>query len=908
MARLKQGDIKKPFWGLEVLETAEILGSDMDRGLEEKEALSRLGLFGFNSFGKAKVLSVFSIFIRQFQSPLIVILIFASITTIVLREWTDASIIILAVAVNTFLGFFQEKKAERAIADLSSYIQERARVIRDGKEMDVDASTLVSGDLIHISFGMRVPADARVVSAQNLSVDEAILTGESTPVAKEIGSVSEAAIVTERKSMIFGGTFVAEGSAHAIVTAIGSSTEIGKLAQLVAETRQEHTPLQKAVFALSWIITIGISLIVTGIFALGVSRGEPIVDMFVVSIAVVVGAIPEALPVGLTAVLAIGIQRIARRKGIMRNLVAAETLGSTSVIMVDKTGTLTEAKMRLTDIVITLTDADRKRTDTDTDLARIDADKKQIFSSEQKELLRLALLNTDVVIENSDKNPDDWLISGRALEANIVREAATQGINIFEGGAQNRNRMVLPFSSTYKFSVAREGNTLVVMGAPDVLLARSEIDKDDYIAMIKQIEEMSEYGRRVLGIATLQISDAAELERIRSDSLKGLTFKGILGFHDPVRKDVLETLRKIKNYGVKVVMATGDLKGTAVAVANEIGWGIKEGQVLTGEELRGLDDKALLEILPHTRIFARVTPEDKLRIVMLYKKSGETVAMTGDGVNDAPSLKAADIGIAVGSGSDVAKGIADLVLLDDKLSTIVAAIEEGKRMIMNIRKIFVYLMSNSLDEVILIGGALLAGLALPLSAIQIIWVNLFTGSLPAIGFAFDRPNADVDGALSNTLFSTERGDKGRLNGKAISARGRIIDNEVKFLTIGIGIFTSALLFVLYWLMVEFFSVELIIARNVLFMCFASYILAVAFSFHSLRRPLFSYPVFDNKFLVSGVAIGFALLAATMYLPLLYKFFGTAPVPPIWLTLVAGWLVLNIAIVEGAKFIFYRRDG
>jgi len=868
-ASLKQGDIEKPFWGLEISETAEILGSDTDKGLEGKEATIRLGLFGSNSFGKAKVPSAFSIFIRQFQSPLIIILIFASIATIVLREWADASIIILAVAVNTFLGFYQERKAERAIADLSSYIQERARVIRDGKEIDVDASALVPGDLIHISFGMRVPADARVISAQSLSVDEAILTGESTPVAKEAGSVSEAAIVTERKSMVFGGTFVAEGSAHAIVTATGSSTEIGKLAQLVAETRQERTPLQKTVFALSWIITIGISLIVTGIFTLGVSRGEPIVDMFVVSIAVVVGAIPEALPVGLTAVLAIGIQRIARRKGIMRNLVAAETLGSTSVIMVDKTGTLTEAKMKLTDIVI----------------ARTDADKKQFFSNEQKELLRLGILNTDVVVENPDKNPDEWQISGRPLEANIVREAAAQGINIFIGGAQNRNRVIIPFSSTYKFSVAREGNTLVVMGAPDVLLARSEIDKDDYVATMKQIEEMSEHGRRVLGIATLQMSDTAEAEHIRPDSLKGLTFKGILGFHDPVRQDVLETLRKIKNYGVKVVMATGDLKGTAIVVANEIGWDIKEGQVLTGEELKGLDDKALLEVLPHTRIFVRVTPEDKLRIAMLYKKSGEVVAMTGDGVNDAPSLKAADIGVAVGSGSDVAKGIADLVLLDDKLSTIVSAIEEGKRMIMNIRKIFVYLMSNSLDEVILIGGALLAGLALPLSAVQIIWVNLFTGSLPAIGFAFDK-----DGDL-------DRLDK---------SKTAIIDSEVKFLTIGVGTFTSALLFVLYWLMVETFSVELTIARNVLFMCFASYILAVAFSFHSLRRPLFSYSVFDNKFLVVGVVLGFALLVATMYLPVLQKFFGTALVPPIWLTFVAGWLVLNIAIVEGAKFIFYQK--
>lgn len=874
--KLKPNDIQQPFWGFEVLETVKILGGDLDKGLDEKEASRRLRVFGPNSFGKAEAPSMFSVFVRQFQSPLIIILLIASVATIVLREWADASIIIIAVAVNTFLGFYQERKAELAIADLNSYIQERTRIIRNGKERDVNASILVPGDLIRLSFGMRVPADARVVSARSLFADEAILTGESMPVAKEAGSISEAAGVADRKNMVFGGTLVVEGSMHAIVTATGISTEIGKLAKLVAETHQERTPLQKTVFALSWAITIAISLIVTGIFVLGVAWGQPVVDMFIVSIAVVVGAIPEALPVGLTAVLAIGIQRIARRNGIMRNLAAAETLGSTSIIMIDKTGTLTEAKMKLTDIVL----VDELVSDRPYDYSR-----RVSFSDEQKELLRIGILNTDVVIENSDKKLDEWLISGRVLEANIIREAAAQGINVFKESVQDRNRLIMPFSSAYKFSAVRDGDWLVIMGAPDVLLAKSILDKDDYIVALNRVEEMSGHGRRVLGLATLRINDNEfESDRIKPDLLKGLTFKGILGFHDPVRWDVSETIKKINSYGVGVVMATGDLKGTAVSVANEIGWNIKEGQVLTGEELKSMDDETLLGALLHTRIFARVTPEDKLRIANLYKKRGETVAMTGDGVNDAPSLKASDIGIAVGSGSDVAKGIADLVLLDDKLSTIVAAIEEGKRMIMNIRKIFVYLMSNSLDEVVLIGGALLANLALPLSAVQIIWVNLFTGSLPAIGFAFDK-----------------NGDMKRLDKRKLT----IIDNEVKFLTLGIGVFTSVLLFVLYWLMVEFFSVELVIARNVLFMCFASYVLAIALSFHSLRQPLFSYPIFDNKFLILGVAFGFFLLAATMYLPILQNFFGTSVVPPMWLTVVAGWLILNIALVEGAKFIFYR---
>ncbi|MEX2033032.1 MAG: HAD-IC family P-type ATPase, partial [Candidatus Colwellbacteria bacterium] len=831
----------------------------IDNGLGEKEAADRVAVFGNNIFGKSKEPSVLVTFFRQFGSPLIIILVIAAITTLVFHEWADAAIIILAVTINTFLGFYQERKAERAITDLSSYIQERARVIRDGVEHEIDAAMLVPGDILHISHGMRVPADARLVSVQNLSVDESILTGESLPVAKDINSISEAAIVTERRNMIFGGTLVTEGSGHAIVTATGPLTEIGKLARLVSETRQERTPLQKAVTTLAWVIAVGISLLVSGVFALGVYRGEPVFDMFIISIAVVVGAIPEALPVGLTAVLAVGIQRIARRKGIMRNLVASETLGSTTLIMIDKTGTLTEAKMKLTDIV------------------RVDD------STSDEEILRLATINTDVVVENPKDTPDKWQISGRPLEANIIREAALRGINVLD--PKDRSRMVLPFSSVFKFSVARANGFLVAMGAPDILLRRSKLDKDEYLSILERIEKMSEGGSRVLGIAVLPVNgEMGSASYVRPEALEGLTFKGILGFHDPVRKDVPEALEKIERYGVRVVMATGDLKGTAVAVANEIGWNVQEGEVLTGEELKQLNDKELLEALSHVRVFARVTPEDKLRVAKLYQKRGEVVAMTGDGVNDAPSLKAADIGIAVGSGSDVAKGVADLVLLDDKFSTIVAAIEEGKRMLLNIRKIFVYLMSNSLDEVILVGGSLLAGLALPLSAIQIIWVNLFTGSLPAIAFAFDK-----DGDL-------------RLREKS---RSNILDNEVKFLTLGIGILTSVLLFVLYWVLVRM-SVDLATARSVLFMCFASYILVVAFSLRNLHRPLFSYPVFENKFLVFGVMLGFLLLAATMYVPFLQNFFGTITVSPVWLVLVVGWLVLNVALVEWAKWLFYRR--
>lgn len=871
--------LKNPFWGQEIKTVAASLKTNLEKGLSEEEAVKRLTVFGANKFGRDEGPSLFSIFLRQFGSPLIVILLIASAATILIKEWADASVIILAVMVNVFLGFYQENKAERAIADLRSYIQKRARVIRDGLEKEVDASLVVPGDLIHISQGMRVPADTRLASVNNLMVDEAILTGESLPVAKKIDSISEAAIITERKNMLFGGTLVAEGSAHAVVTGTGLHTEIGKLSQLVGETRQERTPLQKAVSVLAWAIAIGTSLLVTGIFALGTSRGEPVFDMLIISIAVVVGAIPEALPIGLTAVLAVGIRRIAHRRGIIRNLIASETLGSTTTIMVDKTGTLTEANMKLTDIILSNQLIDSK-------------DYKDRpggeFSAEQKELLRLAVLNTDVAIENPHDKPEQWRVSGRALEANIVSAAVSQGLNVLDSGfgLPDGFRIVLPFSSAYKFSVAKDKmrSVLTVMGAPDVLLDKSNLSKEKYVAMRNLIEEISGRGRRVLGIAIMKPDTDGQAGWINPDAVVDLEFAGVLVFHDPVRENIPETMDRIEKYGVRVVMATGDLKGTAVAVANEIGWKITGGEVLTGEELERMNDADLLKAMSHVRVFARVTPEDKLRIVRLYQKSGEVVAMTGDGVNDAPSLKAADIGVAVGSGSDVAKGVADLVLLDDKLNTIVTAIEEGKRMLLNIKKIFVYLMSNALDEVVLIGGSLLAGLALPLSAIQIIWVNLFTGSLPAVAFAFDK-----DGGLVRQKKS----------------RSAILDNEVKFLTIGTGVLTSVLLFVLYWLLLKM-SVDVNVARNVLFACFASYILVVAFSIRNLGRPLFSYPLFDNKILLAGITVGLALVAATIYLPLFQNFFGTMAIAPRWLFLVGGWLVLNVLLVEGTKWLFYRK--
>lgn len=875
-------EIPKHPWSLSPQELQTPLETSLKEGLTSEVVATRIVLYGKNEFSVEKVPALYSIFLHQFKNPLIIVLLIATIFTLVLSEWVDASIIAFAILINTVLGFVQEYKAERAIADLRSYITERTRVIRNGEEKEIDSKDLVPGDIIHLTHGVRVTVDARLIRTINLSVDESILTGESLPVSKQLESLSDFAVLAERTNMVFAGTLVVEGSAYALVTKTGYDTEIGTLAKLAHDTTSEKTPLQIALSSLTWVIIVCISLLVLGIFALGVNQGQPLYDMILLSIAIIVGAVPEALPIGLTAVLAIGVNRIAKKKGIMRSLIAAETLGSTTIILTDKTGTLTEARMELVGIHpleklngdFTVTDKSQKR-----------------YSIVQKEILRLAVGNSDVTVEDDSLPPNKWSMSGSILETNIVRAGALHGIHV-TSSEREAIHITLPFSSVYKFSVSsipqyflpgaydQYEKPHVVVGAPDVLLARADMDKDAYLKALKSIEAMSDAGQRILGVAL--VTPSTDQENVHPDDIKNITFLGTISFFDPVRSEVPAALKRITNQGVRVVMITGDLPGTARAVGHLLGWDMNENSVVTGEQLSQLSDEELIGMLPHIQIFARVTPADKVRIAKLHQSRGEIVAMTGDGVNDGPALKAANIGIAVGSGSDVAKSMADLVLIDDNFETIVASIEEGKLMLANIRKIFVYLMSSSLDEIILIGGSIAVGVALPFTAAQIIWVNLFTGSIPAIAYAFDRQPELKSSKGSKTFF----------------------DKTVLFLVIGVGVLSSLLLLALY-LCLLYLEIPQSTAQSVLFMCFSSYILAIAFSFRNLQAPVYTYPITENRPLLGGVILGFILLFLTMYTPFFQSIFNIAPLPLYWIFFVIIWLAFNVLLVESAKWFAHK---
>lgn len=843
-------------WAKEISALFTDLKSDKQNGLTQKAAKERLSTYGKNSFTKGKSHSTLITFLRQFASPLIIILMVSATVTIVFGDYIDAIFILLAVGTSVGLGFYQEYKAERATDALKSYIEERVRFYREGREIETEASYTVPGDIVLLRAGERVPADGRVLESHDMALDESVLTGESLPVFKKVNELKEATPLPERVNMVFGGTYVAEGQGKVLITATGLHTEFGKIAESVLNQKSEKTPLQKAVSLMGWVIAGITLLLVALVYMLGMARGMEHFDIFLVGVAIAVGSIPEALPPGLTAILAVGVERIAKQKGIVRSLLAAETLGSATVVLTDKTGTLTTGKLELVEVMSV--DAIKSNTATN--------------ASSRKTLLSYAVSNTTAVIDNPSKPQSAWKLSGRHLDVSIINAAIKEKINV--GKVLKSVVPVKLFSSAHKYSIYSLEGKETVLGAPDILLKHSTLSESELKKIHKVIEKESYDGRRLLGVG---LRESGEDKSLR------VQFLGLLLFYDPLRPKIKEAISDIEKAGCRVIMATGDLPGTALSIAKSLGFHTDDKHVLSGEEIASMSDEELEDALTRVRVFARMTPSDKFRIIEMLQDQGEVVAMLGDGVNDAPSLKRASIGVAVGSGTDVAKGVSDLVLLDDNFHTIKAAIDEGRLIIANIRKTFVYLMSNCFDEMVLLGGSLALGLTLPLTPLQIIWVNFCTGSIPAIAYAFDNQR-------------TTHKKKGHA----------ILSNEVVALTFGIGVLSSVALLVLYVFMVKS-GFDSAVGRTFLFACFSSYILFVAFSFRNLRKPLFTYRIFDNRILNIGILFGLVMLSATIYVPAFQEIFDTVALPLTWLGFVALWIFGNIALVELAKWLIVYRD-
>ena len=868
--------VARQFWSLGIEDSYKFLKTSFG-GPSEKEADVRLRTFGRNEIPDQQKFTKIILAFKQLRSPFILVLVIALVITAFLGKWIETAVIAAAICVNGILGFYQENKAEQVLRLLKSYIRARTRVRRAGHEYEIDSAELIPGDIIHVSQGDRIPADGRIVFANNFFVDEAILTGESLPTHKQTAIVEPNAALGDRTNMVFGGTLAVEGIAEVLVVATGVRTEFGKIAVLVGGSKQDPTPLQRAMSRFAVRAGLVLGALAIGMFLFGLSRGYEIFDMFLISVAVAVSAVPEGLPIALTIILAVGVERLGSRNGVVRKLLAAETLGSTNVILVDKTGTLTQAKMELSDIVLFDSDKERKET--------------------QGVLLQMALMNVDVLIENPEAPINDWIISGKAIEIALVRGAARRSVLLPQ--IQNNVRRIdfFPFNSSNKFSVSlldhESRAELVVVGAPEIILGFTDISSSLHKQVLHEINVRAFAGERILGVVSKELPPGnKKIVSFRERSaqewehqFRHHTFRGLLVFRDPLRPMVKDAISRIRQAGVRVVIVTGDHRGTALSVAKELDIIQNESELLTGDDMARCSREELKNSLAHIGVFARVTPEQKLMLTQLFRETGAVVAVTGDGINDAPALAAADIGIAVGSGTDVTKNQADLVLLDNNFETIVAAIEEGRTILDNIRKVMVYLLSNSLDELLLIGGALLAGLALPLNAIQILFVNLFSDSFPALAFAFER-GIDNPGEAPRKL------------------NARLFDRQLHFLIFGIGTLTSLFLFVLYYLLLRA-GFDDVVVRTFIFASFASYTLFLTFSIRSLETSIFRYNPFSNRYLVGGVGIGFLLTLAALYMPWLQAILGTAPLPPLWLIGVFGIGVLNIILVELSKWLFRK---
>ncbi|MGQ9705414.1 MAG: calcium-translocating P-type ATPase, PMCA-type [bacterium] len=741
-------ELKEKVWHiLSVDEVIGILEADVKNGLSNQEAQKRLEVFGYNTIGVEKVVSALKIFLSQFSDFLVLVLIAALVVSMLLSEFIDAIAIFIIVILNSLLGFIQEYKAEKALVALKKLATPKAEVLRDGEHKLIDSLELVPGDIIFLEEGSSIPADGRIIWQSNFKTNEAALTGESISVEKTELTLDEREVpIGDRVNMVYQGTTVDFGHGRAIVTSTGLNTELGKIALLVEEADRETTPLQKRLDSLGKKIVFGILGLCALIFIVGILRGIEPVLIFLTAVSLAVAAIPEGLPAVVTIALSLGVQRMVKRNALVRKLPSVETLGSTTVICSDKTGTLTQNKMEVV-AVATLGEI-------------IYLDRPGIINETIKLTLRIGSVANNVYIRAHSSGrlikdlEKDGIGSGDPMETAII-EAAIK-TKSFEG---HHGRVILiderPFSSERKmmttaFKVNRHIDVFS-KGAPDIILPRCknvlignvEVElKSEIKEKIYNINrELAGKAYRMIACAYKKIEEYSEDERELEEDL---TFAGFIVFYDPPRPEVYNAVMKCEEAGIKPLIITGDHAITAEAIGREVGI-VKEGdRCLTGVELDKMTDEELDNHLDNIKVFARVNPEHKLRIVRAFKKRGEIVAVTGDGVNDAPAITEADIGIAMGiKGTDVTKEASDLILLDDNFATIESAIEEGRRIYDNIAKFIHYLISCNIGEVFVMFFATMFGLPLPLLPIQILWVNLVTDGLPALALGIEPPEPDI---------------------------------------------------------------------------------------------------------------------------------------------------------------------
>jgi Ca2+-transporting ATPase len=856
-------------------------------GLTCDEARRRLIEYGPNELKAARAVSGWEILFQQFKNVLIIILLSATGLSVFLGHGVEAIAITVIVMFAVILGFVQEYRAERAVESLRRMAAPMATVIRESHEIEVAARQLVPGDVILLAPGDKIPADARLIEAINLQIEEAALTGESVPVEKQTARLYDTeSAVGDRKNMAYAGTSITYGRGRGVVVATGMNTEFGHIARMIERVETGKTPLQENLDKVGRLLARVAIVVVAVIVALGLARGQPFIEMFIFGVALAVAVVPEALPAVVTISLALGVKRMIKRNVLVRRLPAVETLGSTSVICTDKTGTLTRDEMTVCKIFVA------------GQLLEVPGAGYEFSRSRQNLvlfeplmlLLRAAALASDahITFDGSDR----WQVRGDPTEGALIIAAAKAGMNKSEMDAEFPRVDEIPFTSeTKRMTTLHEtpaGVNAYSKGAPEVILdsctrqrtdtGEASLDEAGRVKILEVAQQMAGEALRVLAIAGRRNATIENAER-------GMTFIGLVGLIDPPRPEALAAIRKCEQAGVRVVMITGDHPLTARAVARKLGM-LKSGRVAIGAEVEAMGEDEFNSAVEDIGVYARVSPAHKLRVVTALQENGHVAAMTGDGVNDAPALKKADIGIAMGiTGTDVTKEAAAMTLTDDNFASIVAAIEEGRIIFSNIKKYLMYLLSSNIGEIGLMAGASLLGLPLPLSAVQILYVNLATDGLPALALAIDPPEPDL------------------MRRPPRSTRAGIFTRPVVMLMTAGGLWSTAVNLCLFiWALNSGRSTQ-----EAMTMTFVSLVLIQffkAYNFRSDRASVLNHP-FSNRWLNWAVGWELLMLVLIVYLPFLHDMFDTFSLPfEDWLIIIG--LALTVSpVLELVKWMERR---
>lgn len=850
-------------------------------GLKPRQAKRRLEKHGPNEISDEGGKSVLTMFLEQFTNLMIVILIIAAGISFFLHETIDAIMILVIVVLNVFMGFFQEYKAEKSIEALKKMMDPHAIVVRNDSEKEILAKKLVPGDIVLLETGSRVPADVRLLKSTNLKVDESMLTGESTPVQKNSDKkMSRDTAVSERKNCAFMSSIVTYGSGVGVVVNTGMKAEIGRIAKLVQESEAEKTPLEKKLDSLS-IKLAGIIVVITAIiFVLDFLEGHTLLDSFLIAVSLAVSAIPEGLPAVVTLTLSLGVQRMAKNKSIVRKLSSVQTLGSTTVICSDKTGTLTQNEMTVQNIYVNMEDVE---------VSGIGFEPKGDFSKESDELEKL--LKASALCNNAHLTKEDgqWEVIGDPTEGALITAAKKVGLEVDVLKKKHSRVGEVSFDSKRKMMsvvVEEDGYTVYTKGAPDILLEKCskalvngeeiKLTKKRKQKILKANDDYANQALRVLGVAYKQTSKKDEYD----ESLeKNLVFIGLTGMIDPPREEVKKSIKLCKQAGIRVVMITGDHKITAKAVGEEIGLLDDKDLIKEGKDIDKMSDEKFEKIVSDVAVFARVSPQHKVKILEAFKKQGEIIAMTGDGVNDAPALKKADIGIAMGiTGTDVSKEASDMILLDDNFSTIVKSVEEGRTILDNIKKFIRYMLSANFDEIALMATAALMQFPLPMIPIQILWNNLVSDGLPALAMGVDPPEEKV----------MERNPE--------DPEANIINQLLPY-----SILSGIVAFIFSWALFTHVltNFDVVTAQTSVFAFTLMFEMYLAFSAKTFSRVGLK-DFYNNKQLLLAVLSSIILELVVIYVPFLQPFFGTTGLPlNLWAAIsVAG--LTGVFLIEGAK--------